>query len=181
MTRKRTRESLEQLLHEPCPHCDGLGRLRSVETLAYDALRRLTRAAAEDGGGLVLVVHPVVAAVLQADCSQHVRAVATRFGRAARVEARPDFARDEIRIERERYLEGGCLRHPPACPRARGRCAAVLRWASREPHSVRPPPSLRRPRRADPAAGTLGGSSYDERGPVPMALVHATLPPSSST
>jgi hypothetical protein len=25
------------------------------------------------------------------------------------------------------------FRHPPACPRARGRSAAVLRWASREP------------------------------------------------
>src|SRR5258705_5371638 len=67
MTRKRTRESLGQLLLEACPHCDGLGRLRSAETIAYDALRRLTRAAAEDGGGLVLQVHPVVAAVLQGD------------------------------------------------------------------------------------------------------------------
>jgi len=101
MTRKRTRESLGQLLLEPCPHCDGLGRLRSAVTIAYDALRRLTRAAADDGGGLVLLVHPVVAAVLQADGAQHVRAIATRFGRPARVEARPEFARDEIRIERD--------------------------------------------------------------------------------
>jgi hypothetical protein len=46
-------------------------------------------------------VHPVVAAVLQGDGAQHVRAVATRFGRTARLEARPELARDEIRIERE--------------------------------------------------------------------------------
>jgi len=39
--------------------------------------------------------------VLEADGAQHVRAVATRFGRTARVEARPEFARDEIRIERD--------------------------------------------------------------------------------
>jgi hypothetical protein len=30
-----------------------------------------------------------------------VQAVATRFGRTARVESRADLARDEIRIERE--------------------------------------------------------------------------------
>src|SRR5206468_1131003 len=46
MTRKRTRESLEQLLTSPCPHCAGGGRMRSVETLAYDALRRVQREAA---------------------------------------------------------------------------------------------------------------------------------------
>jgi len=101
MTRKRTRESLGQLLLEACPHCDGLGRLRSAETIAYDALRRLTRVAGEDGGDFVLLVHPDVAAVLQGDAAQHVRAVATRFGRSARVEARPELARDEIRLERE--------------------------------------------------------------------------------
>ena len=33
MTRKRTRESLGQLLSTPCPHCEGAGRVRSVETL----------------------------------------------------------------------------------------------------------------------------------------------------
>src|SRR4029077_12346704 len=39
MTRKRTRESLGQLLTSPCAQCDGRGRVRSVETLAFDALR----------------------------------------------------------------------------------------------------------------------------------------------
>jgi ribonuclease G len=101
MTRKRTRESLGQLLLEACPHCDGLGRLRSAETLAYDALRRLTRVAGEDGGNFVLVVNPAVAAVLQGDAAQHVQAIASRVGRTARVESRTDLARDEIRIERE--------------------------------------------------------------------------------
>jgi len=103
MTRKRTRESLGQLFLEACPHCDGLGRLRSTETIAYDALRRLSRAAAdpERTGDLVLAVHPAVADFLAADGAAHVQALASRFGRPARVEARPDAARDEIGIERE--------------------------------------------------------------------------------
>ncbi len=34
MTRKRTRESLGRLLHEPCFYCDGTGHLQSKETIA---------------------------------------------------------------------------------------------------------------------------------------------------
>jgi ribonuclease G len=69
MTRKRTRESLGQLLLEPCSHCDGLGRLRAIETIAYDALRRAERLARERAGecGLTLTVHPAVATFLGAD------------------------------------------------------------------------------------------------------------------
>ena len=34
MTRKRTRESLEEMLTEPCPHCEGRRVVKSVPTLA---------------------------------------------------------------------------------------------------------------------------------------------------
>src|SRR5262249_56210969 len=66
MTRKRTRESLEQLLTSPCPHCGGDGRVRSIETLAYDALRRVQREAATSPGAgpVVLRVHPEIAIFL---------------------------------------------------------------------------------------------------------------------
>ncbi|MFC0268295.1 ribonuclease G [Kushneria aurantia] len=43
MTRKRTRESLEQILCETCPTCQGRGRLRSSETLCYDIFRDIVR------------------------------------------------------------------------------------------------------------------------------------------
>jgi len=43
MTRKRKGENLLQLLCEPCPTCEGRGLVRSVETLAYEILRRIRR------------------------------------------------------------------------------------------------------------------------------------------
>ena len=43
MTRKRTRESLEQMLCEPCEHCNGTGILKSRETTAFEILRELRR------------------------------------------------------------------------------------------------------------------------------------------
>ncbi|MCC6764815.1 MAG: ribonuclease E/G [Deltaproteobacteria bacterium] len=45
MTRKRTRPSLPQLLTEPCPTCDGRGRIVSVATIAYETMRRIREVA----------------------------------------------------------------------------------------------------------------------------------------
>jgi len=44
MTRKRTRESLEQLLCEPCSACDGTGINKTPETICYEIFREILRA-----------------------------------------------------------------------------------------------------------------------------------------
>ncbi|MDX1604815.1 MAG: ribonuclease G [Candidatus Competibacterales bacterium] len=43
MTRKRTRESLEQVLCEPCPTCSGRGSVKTAETVCYEIFREITR------------------------------------------------------------------------------------------------------------------------------------------
>ena len=43
MTRKRTRESLEHLLCEPCPSCEGRGFVRTVETVCNEIFREIVR------------------------------------------------------------------------------------------------------------------------------------------
>jgi ribonuclease G len=48
MTRKRTRESLPEMLCSPCAHCDGTGRVRAVQTIAYEILRQIKREAARN-------------------------------------------------------------------------------------------------------------------------------------
>lgn len=45
MTRKRTRESLERTLCEPCPVCSGRGTVKTAETVAYEIFREITRMA----------------------------------------------------------------------------------------------------------------------------------------
>ena len=47
MTRKRTRESLEELLTDPCPRCHGSRVVKSVPTLAAEVLRGVQREAAK--------------------------------------------------------------------------------------------------------------------------------------
>ncbi len=43
MTRKRTRESLGQILCETCPACRGRGVLKSAETVCYEIFREILR------------------------------------------------------------------------------------------------------------------------------------------
>jgi ribonuclease G len=43
MTRKRTRESLEHLLCEPCPSCEGRGFIRTPETVCNEIFREIVR------------------------------------------------------------------------------------------------------------------------------------------
>ena len=61
MTRKRTRESLEHVLCEPCQSCDGRGFRKSVETVCYeiyrDALRQGRQFRIEQ---LLILAHPEV-------------------------------------------------------------------------------------------------------------------------
>ena len=43
MTRKRTRESLEHLLCEACPTCEGRGFVKTAETVCYEIFREVLR------------------------------------------------------------------------------------------------------------------------------------------
>jgi ribonuclease G len=66
MTRKRTRESLEAMLTETCPRCNGCRVVKSVATLAADVMRGIQRAAGRNPQTDLLVakVNPEVARYL---------------------------------------------------------------------------------------------------------------------
>lgn len=56
MTRKRTRDSLEHLLCDPCPACEGHGSIRSVDTVCQDIFREILRQARQFSSRELLVL-----------------------------------------------------------------------------------------------------------------------------
>jgi ribonuclease G len=56
ITRKRTSESLERLLTESCPNCDGRGIQKTPETICYEIFREILRTAREFEADRYLVV-----------------------------------------------------------------------------------------------------------------------------
>jgi ribonuclease G len=83
ITRKRSRTNLERLLTQPCPYCQGSGRIKALETICLNLRREVLRhpeIAAE--GEVLLRVHPEVARALQ----QEERAVLQELERSLGVE-----------------------------------------------------------------------------------------------
>lgn len=62
MTRKRTRESIQRVLCEPCPTCQGKGFLKTAETICYEIFREILRTTHqfEVQKFLILASQPVV-------------------------------------------------------------------------------------------------------------------------
>ncbi len=56
MTRKRTRESLEHVLCNTCPVCDGRGSVKTPETVCYEIFREVTRDARQYQPKSMLVI-----------------------------------------------------------------------------------------------------------------------------
>ncbi|TDT43253.1 RNAse G [Halospina denitrificans] len=69
MTRKRTTESLGQLLCAPCPVCDGRGFLKTPETVCYEIFREIMRVnrAYDVEGFLVMASQNVIDRLLDED------------------------------------------------------------------------------------------------------------------
>jgi ribonuclease G len=66
ITRKRVKQSLERTLCSPCPHCDGAGYIKSVQTVVGEILAEARKMAGSvEGKEVVLRVHADVAKVLK--------------------------------------------------------------------------------------------------------------------
>jgi len=58
MTRKRTRESLEHVLCQACPTCEGRGFVKTAETVCYEVFREILRQARQfDATQLMVLAH----------------------------------------------------------------------------------------------------------------------------
>ena len=77
MTRKRTRESLEQILCEPCPCCNGRASLRTAETICYEIFREIIREARQFDANefLILAAQPIVDLMLDEESTSIVELV----------------------------------------------------------------------------------------------------------
>ncbi|MGE5241225.1 MAG: ribonuclease G [Bacteroidota bacterium] len=56
LTRKRTRESLEHVLCQPCPVCQGRGMVKTPQTVCYEIFREILREVRQYGADQYLVL-----------------------------------------------------------------------------------------------------------------------------
>ncbi|VAW34279.1 Ribonuclease G [hydrothermal vent metagenome] len=56
ITRKRTTENLQQMLSEQCQNCQGLGLVKTVESVCYELFREIIRAVRQFQTGQIMVL-----------------------------------------------------------------------------------------------------------------------------
>jgi ribonuclease G len=99
MTRKRTRESLVQLLTEPCPTCEGAGVVKSVTTVAYEILREVRRSGSlVDNEKIEIEASPRVAEVLQRQEREYLDSLEKRCQKLIIVTGQKGWKPDQFRV-----------------------------------------------------------------------------------
>ena len=105
ITRKRMYQDLEEVMREPCPYCEGRGRVLSAETMALRVrreLRRLLRAA--KGKAMLLEVHPDVYQRLTDGGDGWLRQLESQTGKRVRLRDR-----EGLHVERMRVVESDAV------------------------------------------------------------------------
>jgi ribonuclease G len=99
MTRKRTIESLQRQLCEPCPDCMGRGYLKTVETVAYEIFREVTRAARQfEANTVMIMASPLVVARISEEESVAVAELEEFIHKEIRFQSDEQYAQDQFDV-----------------------------------------------------------------------------------
>ncbi len=100
MTRKRTRESLHQLLTERCPTCEGRGVVKSTTTLGYEVMREVRRVGSSVEAERILVeCSPDVAKWLDKNERDYLDHLEKRFQKKVEVKSTRGLQPNHYKVE----------------------------------------------------------------------------------
>jgi ribonuclease G len=99
MTRKRTTESLERQLCEPCHECGGRGSLKTCETIVYEIFREITRAVRQfEASQLLVIASPIVVGKITDEESAAVAELEEFLGKSIRFQADDQYAQEQFDV-----------------------------------------------------------------------------------
>ena len=99
MTRKRTVESLERQLCEPCPACEGRGSVKTAETVTYEIFREITRAVRQfEAEKLLVLASPRIVGRILDEESATVAELEEFTGKTIRFQAEEHYAQEQYDV-----------------------------------------------------------------------------------
>ncbi|TLX21622.1 ribonuclease G [Thermomonas fusca] len=99
MTRKRTVESLERQLCEPCHECGGRGMLKTAETVTYEIFREIVRAVRQfDAARLLVIASPSVVTRITDEESNAVAELEEFIGKSIRFQADAQYLQEQFDV-----------------------------------------------------------------------------------
>lgn len=99
MTRKRTRESLEHVLCEGCPTCNGRGSIKTPETVCYDIFREIMRQTRQfEFQELMVLAHPEVIELLLDEESAGLAELEVTTGKPIRLQTESMYSPEQYDV-----------------------------------------------------------------------------------
>lgn len=99
MTRKRTRDTLSRIMCEPCPYCEGTGRVKSTLSVCYELIRELNRVLAKTKGNKVSIyTHPEVAATLTGEGFDLIDTLEDAHGKSIQIRSENNYHIEQYEI-----------------------------------------------------------------------------------
>ena len=99
MTRKRVRESLRQLLYQPCPYCKGIGFIKSEETICYEIQSEIQRlVSTTEQGGILVRAHPTITAMLKGEERRIIDTVSANYQRKIRIQDDKNLHQEQFHV-----------------------------------------------------------------------------------
>ena len=99
MTRKRTRESIEHILCDQCPTCEGRGAVKTIESVCYEILREITRVnRAYDSDKFVVYASVAVANALEGEESHALAELELFIDKQVKIQAEPLYIQEQFDV-----------------------------------------------------------------------------------
>ncbi|PIE35086.1 Rne/Rng family ribonuclease [candidate division KSB3 bacterium] len=99
MTRKRVRESLRQLLYQPCPYCKGLGFIKSEDTICYEIQGEIQRlVSTTEHSGILVRAHPTITSMLKGEERRIVDTISANYKRKIRIQDDKNLHQEQFHV-----------------------------------------------------------------------------------
>jgi len=99
MTRKRTRESLQHILCEDCPSCEGRGFVLTVETVCFEIFREIIRQARQfEFDEALVLAHQDVIELLLDEQAQSLAVLSEQTGKSIRLQTESLYLQDQFDV-----------------------------------------------------------------------------------
>ena len=99
MTRKRTRDSLERMLCEPCNACHGKGTIKTARTVCYEIMREIAREARQfDPKEFRILASQQVIDLLLDEESPHLAILGENIGKPITLHVEPAYVQEDYDI-----------------------------------------------------------------------------------
>jgi ribonuclease G len=99
MTRKRTRESLQQVLCEDCPSCDGRGFVVTAETVCFEVFREVNRQSRQfEFDQAMVLAHQSVIELLLDEQADSLAKLEKQTGKTIRLQPESLYTQDQFDV-----------------------------------------------------------------------------------